>query len=171
MSDKKYIRLPTDLFSSISRFVHSSDYFPTLDRRIGLSARMGYHPDYKRVMAEIEEERPSFVSTTRGEYVEVEEVNEKLAQRALELADYCQEVAKELLEHAERLREIGKRGEIVNTAHLESIARDESRDESKGGRIETNHEESRAPVKSKAHARVRPVDPPLLSDANLDLFT
>lgn len=171
MSDKKYIRLPTDLFSSISRFVHSSDYFPSSDRRLGLSARIGYHPDYKRVMVEIEEERPSFVSTTRGEYVEVGEVNAKLAQTASELADYCQEVAKELLEHAERLREIGKRGEIVNLAHLESIARDESRGESKGGRIEPNHEESRVHAKSKTHARVRPTDTPSLSDANLDLFT
>lgn len=167
MSDKKYIRLPIDLFSSISRFIHSSDYFPTLDRRIGLSARIGYHPDYKRVMVEIEEERPSFVSTTRGEYIDIEEANAKLMQRASELADYCQEVAKELLEHAERLREVSKKGEIVNPSQLESIARDES----KGGKIETNHEESRAHARSKSHTRVRPTDNPSLLDANLDLFT
>lgn len=165
--DKKYIRLPTELFSSISHFVHSSDYFPGSDRRLGLSARIGYHPDYKRVMVEIEEERPSYVSTTRGEYVEVGEANEKLIQTAGELADYCQEVARELLEHANRLREIGKRGEIVNPSQLELIVRDES----KGERIETNHGESRAHVRSKSHARVDRIEPPALSDANLDLFT
>lgn len=164
MSDKKYIRLPTDLFSSISRFIHSSDYFPALDRRIGLSARIGYHPDYKRTMVEIEEERPSFVSTTRGEYVEIDEANEKLAQVALELADYCQEVAKELLEHAERLTEISRRDEIIKKSQIEAIARDES-----GG--ESHIEESRAPVKSKAHARANRIEPTPLSSANLDLFT
>lgn len=167
MSDKKYIRLSTDIFSSICRFVHSSDYFPTTDRRLGLSARVGYHPDYKRVMVEIEEERPSFVSTTRGEYIETEEANAKLMQKALELADYCQEVAKELLEHAERLREVSKKGEIVNLSQLESIARDESKER----RTEPSHEESRAYAKSKSHARGRSTDTPSLSDANLDLFT
>lgn len=166
MSDKKYIRLPTDLFSSISRFVHSSDYFPTLDRRIGLSARIGYHPDYKRVMVEIEEERPSFVSTNRGEYVEIDEANEKLSQVALELADYCQEVAKELMEHAERLKEVGRRGEIIKQSQIEAIARDEN-----GAERRVHTEESRAPVKSKAHAGVRPIETPPLLDANLDLFT
>lgn len=165
MSDKKYIRLPTDLFSSISRFIHSSDYFPTLDRRIGLSARIGYHPDYKRIMVEIEEERPSFVSTTRGEYVEIEEANEKLSQVAGELADYCQEVAKELIEHAERLREVNRRGEIIKQSQIEAIAREESA----GVRVHT--EESRAPVKSNSHARVGPIETPPLLDANLDLFT
>lgn len=174
----KYIRLPTELFSSISRFIHSSDYFPTTDRRLGLSARIGYHPDYKRVMVEIEEERPSFISTTRGEYVEVEEANVKIAQTSSELAEYCQEVAKELLEHAERLREIGKREEIVKSSHLESIARDESR----GRRIENFSEESRAQAhtqarthvhtraKSNTCARTGHRETELVSDANLDLF-
>lgn len=166
MSDKKYIRLPTELFSSISRFIHSSDYFPTVDRRIGLSARIGYHPDYKRVVIEIEEERPSFVSTTRGEYVDIDEANEKLSQVALELADYCQEVAKELVEHAERLREVSRRGEIIKQSQIEAIARDESA----GARV-SHAEESCAPVKSKSHARVRPIETPPLLDANLDLFT
>lgn len=178
MSDKKYIRLPTELFSSIERFVHSSDYFPTSDRRLGLSARIGYHPDYKRIMVEIEEERPSFLSTTRGEYVEVEEANVKLAQTALELAEYCREVAKELLEHAERLREIGKREEIVKSSHLESITQNES----KGRRAENSSEESRTQArtqahthvhtraKSNAHARTGHREAELVSDANLDLF-
>lgn len=168
MSDKKYIRLPTDLFSSISRFIHSSDYFPTLDRRIGLSARIGYHPDYKRTMIEIEEERPSFVSTTRGEYVDIDEANEKLSQVALELADYCHEVANELLEHAERLREVSRREEVIKQSQIEAIARD-GRDENRGERS-THTEESRAPAKSKSYAKVSRIEPALL-DANLDLFT
>lgn len=175
MSDKKYIRLPTDLFSSIERFIHSSDYFPTSDRRLGLSACIGYHPDYKRVMVEIEEERPSFLSTTRGEYVEVEEANVKIAQTASELASYCQEVARELLEHAERLREIGRREEVVKSSHLESVAQNETR----GRRVENFSEESRAQAhtqaytreKSNTRARVEHRETELVSDANLDLFT
>lgn len=117
--EPKYIRLPQEIASFISRFENSSDYFPSHDRRIGLSIRAGYHPDYQQTMVEICEERPSFVSTTNGEYTTPSEADENIRSRARNLASYCEIIAQELLEHKERLLKIANtQGDILDLSDL-----------------------------------------------------
>lgn len=148
MSDSKYVRLPTDIYSSISRFINSSDYFPTHDRRIGISVRSGYHPEYKQVMIEISEERPSFVSTNRGEYIEIdEETDDKIREKLIELSDYCLKVSDELREHSERLREEAKRETVIDKEKIRELENRESATDTY-----STEEESRAHTRTHTHA-------------------
>lgn len=123
----KYIRLPHDLYTSSSRFINSSDYFPSHDRNLGITVRAGYHPHHNRVMVEIDEERPSFVSTSRGEYVSVDQAEDKIRERMVELADYCQKVAEELLEHSRRLRQESTL-DVLDHDRLNMIQNEEERE-------------------------------------------
>lgn len=151
--EPKYIRLPSTLFTSVEPFINSSDYFPSHDRRIGITIRAGYHPDYRRVMVEIDEERPSFVATSRGEYIDVGESQDKIKQRLDELADYCLTVARELQEHADRLKLASKQVEI-DIESVESISKVENKNRDK-----VYVDESRPHAYSKRHAMVSPPRP------------
>lgn len=148
----KYVRLSTDLISSSERFENSSDLFPSRDRLLGVSARIGYHPDYKRVVVEISEDRPSFVTTNRGEYCDIEESGEKYKLACLELASYAEKVARELMEHSNRLRqEANRQVSMLDVDRLRSL-------ESTLDNSYTIPDESRTPVhaKSKSHTKYTP---------------
>lgn len=106
MNPNSHPRFTNKLFSSLSQFVNSSDLFPTHDRRIGVTVTCGYHPEHKRVMVEIEEELPSFLSTSCGEYVDPGSAESTLRQKCSQMADTCRRQAKELIEHAERLERL-----------------------------------------------------------------
>lgn len=103
MNPNSHPRFTNILFASLSQFTNSSSLFPSHDRRIGLTVSCGYHPEHRRVMVEIEEEQPSFISTSVGEYVEPEKAELTVRQKCSELAEMCRRQAKELMEHAERL--------------------------------------------------------------------
>jgi hypothetical protein len=108
MNPNSHPRFTNTLFTSVSPFVNSSDLFPTHDRRIGLTVSCGYHPEHKRVMVLVEEEQPSFLSTSIGEYVNPDSVESTVRQTCSQLADSCRRQAKELIEHAERLERLAK---------------------------------------------------------------
>lgn len=57
-------------------------------------------------MVEVEEEQPSFISTSIGEYVSPDTAELTVRQKCRELADMCRSQAKELMEHAERLERL-----------------------------------------------------------------
>ncbi len=129
----KYLRLPVSLFTSVEKFINSSEFFPTHDRRIGISIRAGYHPEYHQNMVEIDEERPSFISTNRGEYVTIDLAEEKVKERILELAEYCLKVSEELKEHSNRLIQIletcsGDNSTILDMEKIREMERNETRD-------------------------------------------
>ena len=103
-NDHSHPRFTNVLFTSVSPFVNSSSLFPTHDRRIGIVVTCGYHPEEKCVMVLLEEEQPSFISTSVGEYFEPEKVEIITRQKCSELAETCRKQAKELMEHANRLQ-------------------------------------------------------------------
>lgn len=103
MNPNSHPRFTNILFTSLSQFTNSSSLFPTHDRRIGLTVSCGYHPEHRCVMVEIEEEQPSFISTSIGEYVSPDTAELTVRQKCRELADMCRSQAKELMEHANRL--------------------------------------------------------------------
>jgi hypothetical protein len=113
MNKNSHPRFTNTLFSSIEPFRNSSDLFPSHDRRIGISASCGYHPEEKCVMVLIEEERPSFVSTSVGEYVQPNEAEAFLRQSISEIAKSCRRTANELLDHAERLEKLTKQNSPI----------------------------------------------------------
>jgi hypothetical protein len=120
MNPNSHPRFTNTLFTSVSPFINSSDLFPTHDRRIGLTVSCGYHPEHKRVMVLIEEEQPSFISTSVGEYVNPESAELTIRQTCSQLADSCRRQAKELIEHAERLERLAKQNlPLIDTSKLD----------------------------------------------------
>lgn len=106
MNPNSHPRFTNTIFTSLSQFINSSSLFPTHDRRIGLTVTCGYHPEHKQVMVLVEEEQPSFISTSMGEYVEPDKAESITRQTCSTLAETCRRQAKELIEHAERLEKL-----------------------------------------------------------------
>lgn len=120
MNPNSHPRFTNVLFTSLSQFINSSSLFPTHDRRIGLTVSCGYHPEHRRVMVQVEEEQPSFISTSTGEYVEPDKVESTLRQKCSQLAATCRLQAQELLQHAERLEKLAKQNlPIIDTSKLD----------------------------------------------------
>lgn len=102
------------LFSSVEQFTNSSDLYPTHDRQIGIAIGINSSGSIQ-----IEEEYPSFLSSTRGEIVDLEDVDDRLREKCKELSSNCRAIAKELITHAKRLEEVANRKDpIINNEQL-----------------------------------------------------
>lgn len=127
MNPNSHPRFTNTLFTSLSQFTNSSSLFPTHDRRIGLTVTCGYHPEHKQVMVLVEEEQPSFISTSVGEYVEPGEAEVTVRKTCSTLAETCRRQAKELLEHAERLERLAKQSQpLIDPSKIDKDSDHES---------------------------------------------
>lgn len=120
LNPNSHPRFTNTIFSSLSQFINSSDLFPTHDRRIGLIVTCGYHPEHDRVMVLIEEELPSFISTSCGEYIDPDQCEEETRNSCQKIAESCRRQAQELLQHAERLEKLAtKNSPIIDVSKID----------------------------------------------------
>lgn len=113
MNPNSHPKFTNVIFSSLFPFTNSSSLFPTHDRRIGLTISCGYHPEEKQVMVLIEEELPSFISTSCGEYVEPDDCEETVRTSCRKIAQVCRRQAQELVQHAERLEKLANQNSPI----------------------------------------------------------
>lgn len=145
MNPNSHPKFTNTLFSSVSQFVNSSSLFPTHDRRIGLTVTCGYHPEHKRVMVLVEEEQPSFLSTSVGEYIDPDKAESTVRQTCSQVAESCRRQAQELIEHATRLERLATQKQpIIDVAKVDT-------DKDHHIVVSSNYDE---PVKSVKRQRV-----------------
>lgn len=92
----------------------NSDHFPNDRPSIGVIVKVGYQFRLKKIVADICSYTPTLLSPGKGEYIELEQVDDKVRESLISLSQHCRELAEELTLHAERLEEIACNEEIVD---------------------------------------------------------